>query len=490
MSADAATLGIGDTIQNMTNVLQDYARIQSIHDITRNDAFAIAMDLTKTNQVSIGYFKVVVLSTRVQEYCLNTLHIDWFTCVTYSDPANDKYWSEGPDGFEDPGGPGNSVLIGVDFNHPLITPFLMQAWPYIHLTTYREGIVENFRSSKTVNIALPLSMNTPTASLTPSITNTPTHTNTPTNTQSPTPTETFTPTTTLTPSNTPSPTITLTPSRTPTPTITPSITLTPTRTLTPSLTPTPDCGDITMDLGIYPGRTDRLRAVITNNNSVAALFGTVTITWDSSTGNSNKYVDYIDLNTTRIYGGNDNTSTTIVTKTGTGRISLAGNAVHNMYIDYAPDSRGISGTFIVDIDVTVGSLSCSMADSYSRVGPTATNTRTPTRTATRTNTLPPSRTPTITLTPTITFTPSDTPIPPTPTRTATRTNTVPPTNTLPPTNTPVPPTATRTATRTSTATKTTVPSATSTRTPAPSPTATRTPTRTPTNTPSGCGVDC
>lgn len=522
MAPDAATLAIGDTIQNMTNILQDYARLQSIRDITRNDAFAIAMDLTKTNETDLGYFKVIVLSTRVKTYC-DSIHVDWFTCVTYSNPAARKYWSAGPSGFEDPGGPGDSVLIGVDFNHPLITPFLMQAWPYLHLTTYREGIIENFRSSKTVNIAPPLSMPSPTASMTPSITPTPTNTLTPTFTASPTATETFTPsptktqtetptrTLTLTPSKTSTNTLTLTPSKTSTASSTPTITLTPSRTPTNTPTLVPSCGLLTINLGMNGARTDRLQADIYNGNSISATFGTVIVDWDDSAGNSNVYLDWMNWTNSSsgaFYGGNAYTAPT--TGTQSGKV-LASNTTNSMYIDFAPDSRGISGTFTVSVTVTVNGINCPLTDTYTRVGPTATLTRTPTRTftpsLTPTNTLTPTRTntPTITLTPTKTYTPtntftpsrtptrtatltpSDTPIPPTITPSPTRTNTVAPTYTFTPSRTP---TATRTFTATFTATDTVIPSKTPTRTQAPTSTPSRTPTPTSTPTPSGCGVDC
>ena len=198
MSGNALSLAVSETIENMTSVLQDYARLQSIRDIAQQDAFAIALDTTKTNTDELGYFKVVVLSSRVAQYCADQ-SIDWNDCITTADPSLDKYWSASPAGFEDAGGPGDSILIGVDFNHPLITPFLMQAWPYLHLTTVRRGNIEIFRASKAINVAPPLGMPSPTASLTPSITPSPTPTTTPTFTPSPTATNTLTPSETLPP---------------------------------------------------------------------------------------------------------------------------------------------------------------------------------------------------------------------------------------------------------------------------------------------------
>jgi Flp pilus assembly protein TadG len=505
MGVNEQSLAVSETIENMTGVLQDYARLHSIHDITRDDAFAIALDPTKTLTSDKGYFRVIVFSSRVIAG----------STVTESDPGAGLYWDITPK--EDAGGPGDSILIGVDFNHPLITPFLMQAWPYLHLTTVRRGIIEQFRASKAINVAPPLLMPSPTASLTPSITASPTVTNTPTFTPSPTATNTFTPSPTYTPSETPTITrtasltltqtasITLTPSKTSTASLTPSITATSSKTPTVTRTIVPNCGNITINLGMNGSRTDRLQAVIYNGNSITATFGTVSVDWDDSPGNSNVYLDWMNwTNGTSgaFWNGTAYTSPTTGTQTGKNLTALSTNT---MYIDYAPDSRGISGTFTVTVNLTLGSLNCPITDSYTRVGPTATNTRTPTQTYTPSQTLPPTLTPTRTYTASITNTPSKTS---TPTKTLVPTNTFTPTDTLVPTstftrtftptksNTPVPTNTytpskttipTNTPTRTFTPTNTIPPTATFTRTIAPTNTPSSTPTPTPTKTPIGGG---
>jgi hypothetical protein len=468
MGVNAQSLAVSETIENMTGVLQDYARLHSIHDITRDDAFAIALDPSKTLTSDKGYFRVVVFSSRVIAS----------STVTQSDPGAGLYWNITPK--EDAGGPGDSILIGVDFNHPLITPFLMQAWPYLHLTTVRRGIIEQFRASKAINVAPPLLMPSPTASLTPSITPSPTATNTPTFTPSPTATNTFTPSPTYTPSETPTVTktasltatqtssITLTPSKTSTATLTPSKSPTASKTATATNTIVPSCANVTFSLGIYPGRTDRLRVQIRNNNSVVANFGDTTVTWDSSAGNSNVYLDYMQMNSTTFYNGNDYTSTTYGAQSPTMNLA-GGGTLHNLYIDFAPDARGIGGTFTVQVNLAVNGVNCPFTGTYTRNVPTATNTFTPT------NTLPATLTPTRTFTPSITNTPSKTP---------TRTATLIPTSTFTPTETLIP---TSTFTRTFTPTKSNTPIPSNTYTPSktlvPSNTATRTPTRTNTSTP-------
>ncbi len=469
MAGNAQQLAVSEAIQNMTATLQDYARLNSIHDITEKDAFAIAMDPTVHDEHELGYFNVIVYSSRL---------IANGGSVTFSDPANNVYWGVSPN--EDPGGPSDRVAIGVDFNHPLITPFLMSVWPYVHLTTVREGIIENFRSSKTINVAPPISMPTPTASFTPSITPSPTSTFTLT------PTNTHTPTPSLTPSNTATATSTYTPSVTSTPTFTQTPSRTPTQTRTPSLTPTISCGNLSMTLGLDGTNVYRLRATIRNNNSAAIGFGTTRVTWNKSQPSQALY--RMTFMGTRFYNTTDYTSPTDGTYSP--EVMMAGGSTDNRLIIYfnGLDSRGLDGTFTVNVSLDEGR--CPLTATYTRTAATATNTRTPTRTFTA------STTPTITRTPTITLTPSITPTPsrtntrtPTFTRTPSRTPTITytpsrtPTRTLTPTRSPTP-TASRTPTRTPTPTRSPTP------TQAPTNTPTRTPTPTYTYTPRGCGSDC
>jgi hypothetical protein len=123
----------------------------------------------------------------------------------------------------------------------LITPYLTSWWQTLRINSQREGIVEQFRTSRVVGLtggigqALewtntpppPTETYTPTFTLTPTLTYTPTDTATVTNTA----TATDTPTTTSTPTVTKTPTITNTPTITRTPTITPTPTNTRTRVL-------------------------------------------------------------------------------------------------------------------------------------------------------------------------------------------------------------------------------------------------------------------
>lgn len=53
---------------------------------------------------------------------------------------------------EHPGASGERVIVSVDYNFPFIVPFFKEMHPYFHLASYREGIVEQFRVSRVVNI--------------------------------------------------------------------------------------------------------------------------------------------------------------------------------------------------------------------------------------------------------------------------------------------------------------------------------------------------
>ena len=113
---------------------------------------------------------------------------------------------------EHPGSPGNRVAVATDYNFSFIvidalglfngpnSPFGAQPG-MIHLASYREGIVEQFRATRAINTPLPLNIATvPTNTPIPTETFTPSPTYTPTLTRDPnidTPTITLTPTTAL-----------------------------------------------------------------------------------------------------------------------------------------------------------------------------------------------------------------------------------------------------------------------------------------------------
>jgi len=141
---------------------EDAARLPSIEDATRAGAVAIMRNET-VPVASPGYFKITLCSSKRTGAGPLYLYHDSNT------PIHQPAWCE---------------QVTVDFEHPLIVPLLSSALPNIHLTSKREGIVEQFRVARVVG--LPATISVPT--FTP--TNTATATATATSTQTPTPSTT------------------------------------------------------------------------------------------------------------------------------------------------------------------------------------------------------------------------------------------------------------------------------------------------------------
>jgi len=160
---------------------EDAARLPSIQDATRAGAVAIMRNET-VPVASPGYFKITLCSSKRTGAGPLFLYHDSNT------PIHQPAWCEqlpSPGiSVDDAGGPGDRVSVTVDFEHPLIVPILSSALQHIHLTSKREGIVEQFRVARVVG--LPATISVPT--FTP--TNTATATPTPTSTQTPTPSTT------------------------------------------------------------------------------------------------------------------------------------------------------------------------------------------------------------------------------------------------------------------------------------------------------------
>ena len=152
---------------------EDGARIPSIKDAAWAGSAAIWRNIGATVG-NPGFFKVTV--------CSNKTGVVYFPSdVDTSTPADCQPG-------EDAGGPGDRVSVTVDFEHPLITPFLNTWWPNMTLSSRREGIVEQFRVARVVGLPATIALPsfTPTETLTPTITETPTITQTPTITNTPT----------------------------------------------------------------------------------------------------------------------------------------------------------------------------------------------------------------------------------------------------------------------------------------------------------------
>jgi hypothetical protein len=191
------------------NAEVDEARIDTIQANLPNWKTMIFSD-DGAAQNAPGHFNVVICSSSVNAsgaslYAYNPPKMGGMTPGDYA--ACYDYGTE--DEQQNAGDPYTKVLVMVDYNHAYMTPFINYAFPYFHLASSREAIVEPFRLSRAITIPPNLQQVSPTPGG---------------------------PTLTYTPSRTPTPTSPWT--LTPTISRTPTITLTPTPTLTPTLTPT------------------------------------------------------------------------------------------------------------------------------------------------------------------------------------------------------------------------------------------------------------
>ncbi len=188
----------GQDFANLTSKLEDQARLPSIVDVAIAGAVAIPWDSSATS-TDKGYLQITICSTR-----------DW---NGDGNPGNDFFFYPGggenyarcelqtapggPVDYQDAGGPGDRIIISVEFNHPMITPFISADWQFVHLMARQEGIVENFRFKKA--LAAPPQINIPgenptDETATSSASETVESSETPEDTETPNPSETITPT--------------------------------------------------------------------------------------------------------------------------------------------------------------------------------------------------------------------------------------------------------------------------------------------------------
>ncbi len=295
-----------------TRALTDYARLPSIRDVATQGAAALLQDDTVDTTNSAlervrGWFKISICSTRAGF---------WYTP---SDPGN--FVSFECHATDDPGGPGDRVIVAIDYTHPLISPLISQAWPVLRLSSQREGVVEQFRRTRVINLPPTVSGPTSTASITP--TNTPTETFTPSSTPTDTPTETNTPT--------------------------PSVT--PTDTTTPTPTATPDCALLTVQ-SIYASGDDVLMDV--NNANTAEMYLTASrMDWpllleDDGDPDTNAYVNWYNFNGDTYYPGNSSTSPTVANPSAPG-VMIGGNQSATWRTDFG----NYSSPMVLGLPLTV-----------------------------------------------------------------------------------------------------------------------------------------
>jgi hypothetical protein len=369
----------------------DIGRIASVNAAARAGSAGILRDDFETWPFE-GFYKVTICRSAD---LINSDPDNWVTD-----------WSAVCPGGDNPGDPGDTATVNVDFNHPLIVPMLSTWWPQLHLTARRDGIIEAFRVSRLLGAGgLPTAVFTNTS----------------------TPTKTDTPTVTLTPTETPTPTTSLTPTETSTITETPTITSTPTGTATPDCSLISIIGHSFYDFGGF----QYFYVDVQNNNPSNIFLTDSSLSWPAKPG---MYVDWFYYSG-YYYNGNDSTSPTSSSVVPS-KILFAG-ATGNWFAGMGGTSPGWEfGTWIVNLEFD---NMCNVSTNTTIYTPTPTVSPTITVTPTVTNTPTVTPTPTITLTTTITPTPSDTPLPTlTPTVTRTPTITLTPTSTLTQTLTPTP----------------------------------------------------
>lgn len=376
---------------------ENAARVLSLRDQAQAGAAAVLRDDSRAWDEP-GFFNVAACSTG-EDPSTGVPFVTFF-----SDPNNwVTDWSGHCQPYPSAGTPGSRMIVMVDFNHPVLVPFLSTIWPWLHLTASREIVVEQFRVSRIVGLDPTLVLPSPT----------PLPTNTPTNTFTPLPTNT------------------------PLPTATP--------TDTPTITPTPDCSLLTA--GAISVSGPNMYMTVTNNTGADMRLTSSIVDWHKQYASQRLYYQYFGG---RVYWTtNDPTPPTTAGAGPTLRTGSSG--VFRAYF-IGVSSPGLVGDMSISLTFdgrcTVSS-STAVATPLPSATPTASNT--PTITPTPSNTLPPTVTPIPSSTPIPTAT--NTPTPVTPTNTPTP---VTPTHTptpRPPTNTPAPVTATPTYAPTATATR-------------------------------------
>jgi Flp pilus assembly protein TadG len=374
------------------------ARILSIEDAAMSGSASILRDESLTDWANPGYFKV--------EICGGAETLDRYI------PSDPNQWSVdwtawckvGPDGMlltaddslrDYAGDEGDRVWVTVDFNHPLITPFLNTWWPQLHLTARRDGIVETFRTVRYVGMGA-----FPTA---PPATNTVTAT----------------------------PTVTQTSTVTPTITSTPTVTRTSTVTSTPTSTPTPDCSKIYC----YSTRLygDDFEFKVRNNNVATAYLTFSRLTWNNPYG-SIKF-SYFRFNKVKYYSPYPYLTYSPIEKNLDSWIALARSDGSEWWeADFSLGGDPFGGSYLGELEFEFPDWGSCWVSCGIDQAPVPTSTPKPTRTPTKTYTAGPSPTPTLTNTPKNTKTPTKTfTIGPSPTKTPTKTKTPTPSETAVPT---------------------------------------------------------
>jgi hypothetical protein len=423
-----------------TSADEDQARLKSIHDQARNYISGLLVDVSAFLKTEPGYLQITVCSSPDFQTIIGQMGsaTNYSKCKRLSDSSF----------VEDPGGPGDAVIVMIDFNHPYLTPFINKIWPMVHLVSAQQGVIEKFRVSRSQNTPVSIYMGSPTPSNTFTITPTPTVT------------DTFTPTSTAS------------------------------ETLTPTPTATPDCNQFSFTADVvtltnHGASKPRVTISIQNSSPLDTYIQNLVFDWAAYDATvPTQSINLITYNGATLSSVNQASSpaTWVLVGPPDSTEDLGSGAVGTFNFDYKNADASWPGDaydFAFGLTVHLGNNCTVVLTAQATPTPTSTSTATMTSTST------------ITSTPTMTFTPSKTPtITDTPTKTYTPTITQTPSKTNTPsvtrTPTPVTPSATRTITPSPTKTRTpSPPAATATRTSTPSitPSRTATLTYTPSNTP-------
>ncbi len=114
-----------------TDLAKKEARVESIKNAAIAGSASVLRDLQNNTDVTIsGFFKVTVCP---------------FGLLDEPQTPTQSFGCNTSDGKDEPGNPGDDVMVVVEFTHPLITPFLTSIVPNLHLNSEREATVETFR---------------------------------------------------------------------------------------------------------------------------------------------------------------------------------------------------------------------------------------------------------------------------------------------------------------------------------------------------------
>jgi hypothetical protein len=145
----------------VTEQEESIARVASIHDAAwAGSSSIVRVGFGEADEDEVSYFNVIVCDPENLVAPASTFGS--YSCESDVVPSG-----------EDPGQPGQPVVVIVEFNHPLLTPLLTSVWPQLRLNAKRQAKVETYR------IPLPIGTAPAYNSPTPKPTNTPNPTNTP-----------------------------------------------------------------------------------------------------------------------------------------------------------------------------------------------------------------------------------------------------------------------------------------------------------------------